>query len=61
MSNPSEVKLAQNNLTVIVAVLDGLRLIRENGGYGRLEVKVENGLVPWVHKVIQENTTEKYR
>ena len=39
------VKLAENNLDVILEVLDGLRIVRENGGYGHIELQVQNGCV----------------
>jgi len=57
----SEIKLAENNCRVLIAVLDGLKLIRENGGYGRLTMEIRDGLVPFVLKEIRENTEPKVK
>jgi len=58
----SEEKLALNNVEVLLAALRGLRLIRENGGYGSLELVVEKGIAPCVKTVIRQNlgTKESY-
>jgi hypothetical protein len=51
----SEAKLAVNNICALAAVLDALRLIRENGGYGGFEGKVKDGKVMYVKKIIEEH------
>lgn len=55
----SEAKLACNNMEVIIAALNGLRLIRENGGYGSLELVVEKGIAPCVKTIIRQNLGAK--
>jgi hypothetical protein len=42
---PSEEKLCENNLDAIILYLDALTVIRMHGGYGSVEVKVQNDLV----------------
>jgi hypothetical protein len=49
----SEIKLCENNLDIILAVLNALRVVRENGGYGGVECKVKDGLVVVV-KAVEE-------
>lgn len=39
------IKLAENNLDVILEVLDSLRIVRENGGYGHIELEIQDGCV----------------
>jgi len=41
----SEAKLAENNLDLLLTVCKGIKLIRENGGFGDVIVKVQNGKV----------------
>jgi hypothetical protein len=42
---PSEEKLCENNLDAIIVYLEGLSIIRDNGGYGGLELQVKDELV----------------
>jgi hypothetical protein len=53
----SEAKLAANNLAVLVSVLDALRIVRENGGYGSVELKVKDGLVVYARKIVEDHLT----
>jgi hypothetical protein len=39
----SEEKLAANNMDLLLTVCKGIALIRENGGFGDVVVKVQNG------------------
>jgi len=48
-------KLAVNNLCLISEVLDGVRIIRENGGYGTIELKVKDGLVLAVKAMVERH------
>jgi hypothetical protein len=50
----SESKLAANNLKCIAAVLRGLKIIRENGGYGSLEIKVKDGMALHLKSSVDE-------
>lgn len=50
----SEAKLAQNNLTVVLQVLDALRVIREHGGFGTIELEVQNGIAPSARIVVKK-------
>ncbi len=49
----SDVKLCENNLDIILAVFNALRVVRENGGYGAVECKVKDGVV-LVVKAVEE-------
>ena len=39
----SEEKLADNNLDLLLIICKGIKLIRENGGFGDVVIKVQNG------------------
>ena len=39
----SEQKLADNNLDLLLVICKGIKLIRENGGFGDVVIKVQNG------------------
>jgi len=48
-------KLAVNNLCLLSEVLDGLRIVRENGGYGTIELKVKDGLVLAIKATVERH------
>ncbi len=53
----SDAKLAYNNLEVLCKVLDALRYLRDNTGYGSIELVVQNGLVLRCNTLIQDKVS----
>lgn len=53
----TEVKLASNNLDVILAVLDALETIRGKTGYGTIEIEVQDGIALHERIVLKRKLT----
>jgi hypothetical protein len=53
--NAVEEKLCENNLDAIIVYLDGLEVLRNNGGYGGLDMKVKDGLVTVENIIISKH------
>jgi hypothetical protein len=52
---PAEQKLIDNNYDLIISMLNGLRIVRENGGFGSVSIKVKDSLVLHVITQIEEH------
>jgi hypothetical protein len=52
---PSDEKLCENNLDAIIVLLEGLKVLREQGGFGELGLKVKDDLVSIGYITIQKH------
>jgi hypothetical protein len=52
---PSDEKLCENNLDAILVLLKGLKVLREQGGFGEINLKVKDELVSIGYITIQEH------
>ena len=57
MLSPS--KLAANNLASLCVLLDALRIIRQEGGFGSVEGAVKDGKLMYLNATIRHNVEEK--
>lgn len=55
----SEEKLIQNNLDFLLATAKALQVVRQEGGYGSVTGKVQNGKVVFVTAEIQWHLDKK--
>ena len=51
----SEDKLAENNLRLVLQVLECAKLIRENTGFGTIELDIKDGLVVYRKVTIRDH------
>lgn len=54
-----EQKLSANGIAAVLAVLDGLCVIHEHGGYGTIELKVKDGMVMVVKPMVEWHINNK--
>jgi hypothetical protein len=56
----SEEKLAENNLVTVLGTLKALELLREQGGYGTIELKVQDGKAIYARIIHNWQLEEKF-
>lgn len=59
MKKTSEDKLTENGVSAVIAVLEGLCVIHEHGGYGTIELKVKDGMVMAVKPTVEWHINSK--
>jgi hypothetical protein len=52
-------KVTDNAVKAVLAVLDGLCIIHEHGGFGAIELKVKDDMVTVVRPSVQWNVASK--
>lgn len=50
MAAPTEHRVFKNTISVLLWVLDAIRYIQENGGYGSIKLDLKGGIVVYVEK-----------